>query len=42
MFATKKAFVMFDLKRENKVVSFVKRNPAVVMLVMRDLDRKVA
>ena len=34
MFVTKKAFMMFDLKRENKIVSFVKRNPAVVMLVL--------
>ena len=34
MFATKKAFMMFDLKRENKLVAFVKRNPAVVMLVV--------
>jgi hypothetical protein len=31
MFATKKAFMMFNLKRENKVVAFVKRNPDLVL-----------
>ena len=34
MFATKKAFMMFDLKRDNKVVAFVKHNPGLVMLVV--------
>ena len=34
MFVTKKAFMMFDLKRENKFVTFVKRNPELVTLVL--------
>lgn len=34
MFATKKAFMMFDLKRENKVIAFVKRNPELVTLAL--------
>ena len=34
MLATKKAFMMFDLKRENNVIAFMKRNPGLVMLVM--------
>ena len=34
MFVTKKAFMMFDLKRENKIVSFVKRNPELVTLAL--------
>jgi hypothetical protein len=33
MFATKKAFMMFDLKRDNKVVAFVKRNRMLFTLV---------
>ena len=34
MFLTKNAFMMFDLKRNNKVITFAKRNPALVMLIM--------
>lgn len=34
MFATKKAFMMFNLKRDNKVVAFVKRNPDLVLTVL--------
>ena len=34
MFVTKKAFMMFDLKRENKIVAFVKRNPELVTLAL--------
>jgi len=34
MFATKKAFIMFDLKRDNKVVVFVRRNPDLVLTLL--------
>jgi len=36
MFVTKrqKAFMMFDLRRENKIIAFVKRNPGLVTLVV--------
>ena len=34
MLATKKAFMMFNLKRDNKVVAFVKRNPGLVLTVL--------
>jgi len=29
-----RAFQMFDLKRDNKVIAFVKRNPGLMMLVI--------
>lgn len=34
MFVNKKAFMMFDLKRENNVISFMRHNPGLVMLVV--------
>jgi hypothetical protein len=34
MFASKKAFMMFDLKRDNKVMVFVKRNPNLVLTLL--------